>query len=211
MRWHTFRRPLRTAAAVGAALALSGCWLQEQAGPDRTNANPTETHLTAANVATLQEVWRTDGFDPVAAGGTVYVHVIDQDGNSVKAVAASTGTTRWQTTPNAGVTFADGPFVLDPGTHTVRLSPSGVSGGSNKVYAQPHRPRHRHRRRRRLRAHRRGRLGPAGLPARQPGPLLQPGPRLHRPTGRTGLRPMGHGARSCASTARSVTRSRRPG
>jgi len=61
---HLVRRLSRGALAIAGALALSGCWLQDAAGPDRTNANPTESHLTPANVGSLAEVWRADGSRP---------------------------------------------------------------------------------------------------------------------------------------------------
>jgi hypothetical protein len=64
--------------AVGTALLTSGCWLQPGNGPEHAYANPGETTLTVANVASLAEEWTGYAVgslhsEPIVYGGKVFV------------------------------------------------------------------------------------------------------------------------------------------
>jgi outer membrane protein assembly factor BamB len=112
----------RALAAVGASVALSGCWLQPGFDASRTRWNPVEHQITAANVAGLAEAWSVDVeapelFEPLVYGGRVFVgrQASDSRGGGVVALDASTGATVWDTTttPTAERTFTWAPTFVE--------------------------------------------------------------------------------------------------
>jgi hypothetical protein len=146
----------RALAAVGASVALSGCWLQPGFDASRTRWNPVEDDLTADNAADLAEAWSVDVeapelFEPLAQGGRVFVgwQASDDTGGGVRALDAATGETLWdRTTTPAGeyanawpVAFVEGELWSswwqafgEPGRcefGTVRLDPDGTVVGDD--------------------------------------------------------------------------------
>jgi hypothetical protein len=92
----------RVIGVAALALLASGCWAQPGAGPAHTRDNPTESTLTSATVAGLQEVWSTPTvarpYEPVVDGGRVVVSEdsAPNDGTvHVEAFAAGTGARLW--------------------------------------------------------------------------------------------------------------------
>ena len=92
----------RTTARLGAlgvlAAATAGCWFQPGADAGNTKANPVESALTAANVASLDEAWSGRGnVSAVTAGKVIGVTETLAD---VEVVAhdVRTGAEVWSTT-----------------------------------------------------------------------------------------------------------------
>lgn len=112
--------------AVGAiSLFLSACWAQPGFDGAHTRWNPWEDQLTAANVATLTEVWSAElpgwSYEPLVAGGRVFLPVWDDGPMGVRAIDAATGQTVWEETvtpPEVSastprLTFVEGELWLD--------------------------------------------------------------------------------------------------
>jgi outer membrane protein assembly factor BamB len=102
MRTRTSRLLRRIAQAAGGgavALALAGCWPVPGQNANRTGYNPSETGITADNVAELVEKWTATGNGPVGSpvvskGG---VHVVRPPCH-IFTVAPATGAVRWSAT-----------------------------------------------------------------------------------------------------------------
>jgi outer membrane protein assembly factor BamB len=105
--------PVRLAGMLGVlalVAGLSGCWLQIGNGPEHAYYNGAENQLTAANVANLEERWRSYSSraqgarsEPMVSGNRVYVatrgYSIDEYPKyqvGVMAVNATTGATLWE-------------------------------------------------------------------------------------------------------------------
>jgi outer membrane protein assembly factor BamB len=105
--------PARLAGVLGVlvlAATLSGCWLQIGNGPEHAYFNGAENQLTAANVANLEERWRSHSTraqgarsEPMVSGNQVYVatrgYSIEEYPKfqvGVMAVNATTGATLWE-------------------------------------------------------------------------------------------------------------------
>jgi outer membrane protein assembly factor BamB len=102
------RAARRVAAALLAAVSLTGCWFQEGGGPGNTRNNPGESALTDANVATLRVGWRANIdaalSEPIVSGNRAYVTARDYvvsggstlDTLSVQAFDRVTGALVWE-------------------------------------------------------------------------------------------------------------------
>lgn len=114
----------RALAAVGASVALSGCWLQPGFDAGQTRWNPAEEQITPANVASLAEVWSVEMeapevFEPLVYGGRVFVgrqqFASDSRGGDVLAFDAASGELVWQhtTTPVGEYVYALPPTIVE--------------------------------------------------------------------------------------------------
>jgi outer membrane protein assembly factor BamB len=87
--------------ALMAVVALPGCWLQIGAGPGHTRHQAFDGGLTAANVATLHELWSVEVpgtlSEPMVSEGRVFVTHTETHTSAVRAVDAATGATLWNT------------------------------------------------------------------------------------------------------------------
>jgi outer membrane protein assembly factor BamB len=93
-------RRLRTLMAVGAVVALGGCWFQPGADARRSGFSLLDTAVTKANVASLHPVWtRTlggDVQDPAVTPSGLYVMAGSPvAAGSLTLVDPATGTTTW--------------------------------------------------------------------------------------------------------------------
>ncbi len=116
----------RLATAGALVLGLSGCWLQPGQNAGHTYANPSESELTAANVADLEELWSTPVSgavgEPIVSGDRVYQARVATGGTGpsavINAVDAATGTPLWSDA-----------LVNGPSASTVQvLPPAEVDG-----------------------------------------------------------------------------------
>jgi outer membrane protein assembly factor BamB len=115
-------RRWRALAAVGAGLALPGCWLQPGFDASQTRWNPAEDEITPANVASLTEAWSVEmeapeAFEPLVYGGRVFVgrQASESRGGGVLALDAASGELLWQhtTTPVGEYVSALPPTIVE--------------------------------------------------------------------------------------------------
>src|SRR5215207_7136224 len=93
-----------------AALALSGCWLQPDQGPEGQRYNPLERAITSANVGDLRQAWQVEtglGGQPVVQGGRVFLGATRGAGDAgavtnAAAFSLGTGETVWAREVAAG-------------------------------------------------------------------------------------------------------------
>lgn len=92
-------RQLFIPVAVVTALLLTACWPQVGANGGHTRYNAVESKLTAANVDTLQEVWRAENradlTEPIVRKGRVYLTYTTRTATGVQAYDVATGVTLW--------------------------------------------------------------------------------------------------------------------